>query len=104
VNGCPVLSPRLGGLVNGAIDLTMAQHPELFNLTDTNGGQPRVLDRQKYHEAVKAAIQAQGACVLIEKEEIAVKNTNTFNEQWNIYTSVGFVRRKYVTTCSPSWF
>ena len=36
--------------------------------------------------------------------KLAVKITNTYNEQWNLYTSVGFVRRKYVTTCEPSWF
>ena len=104
VNPCPVLNPQLGDLVGGAIDYTIAHHPELFNLHDLAGGNPRVLDRQKYHEAVKAAIEAQGGCVLIEKEELAVKNTNEFSEQWNIYTSVGFVRRKYVTTCSPAWF
>jgi hypothetical protein len=101
---CPELNPRLGDLVNGAIDQTIAQHPELFNLTDLAGPNPRVLDRQKYHEAVAAAIEAHGGCVLIEKEELAVKNTNAFSEQWNIYTSAGFVRRKYVTTCSPAWF
>ncbi|HXB56002.1 MAG TPA: hypothetical protein VN461_14550 [Vicinamibacteria bacterium] len=104
VNPCPVLNPRLADLVGGAIDLTIAKHPELFNLHDLAGGNPRVLDRQKYHEAVAAAIDAAGGCVLIEKEELAVKNTNDFSEQWNIYTSVGFVRRKYVTTCSPAWF
>jgi hypothetical protein len=104
VNPCPVLPPRLGDLVNGAIDLTIAKHPELFNLTDTNGGNPRVLDRQKYHEAVAAVIEANGGCVLIQKEELAVKNTNDFSEQWNIYTSAAFVRRKYVTTCVPAWF
>jgi hypothetical protein len=104
VNPCPVLNPRLADLVGGAIDYTIGHHPELFNLQDLNGGNPRVLDRQKYHEAVAAAIEAQGGCVLIEKEELAVKNTNDFSEQWNIYTSAGFVRRKYVTTCSPAWF
>jgi hypothetical protein len=104
VNPCPELNPRLGDLVNGAIDRTIIVHPELFNLQDLAGGNPRVLDRQKYHEAVAAAIEAGGGCVLIEKEELAVKNTNDFSEQWNIYTSLGFVRRKYVTTCSPAWF
>jgi hypothetical protein len=90
--------------VNIAIDQTIAQHPELFNLTDLNGPNPRVLDRAKYHQAVAAAIEAQGVCVLIEKEELALKNTNDFNEQWNIWTSAGFVRRYYVTTCIPASF
>ena len=65
---------------------------------------PRVLDRDAYWQAVKTELEKQGVCTIIEKEELAVKITNTYNEQWNLYTSVGFVRRKYVTTCEPSWF
>jgi hypothetical protein len=103
-NNCPKLAPRLGDYVNGAIDNVIAKHPELFNLSETNGGNPKVLDRQKYHEAVKAELERQGVCTLIEKEEIAVKTTNDFNEQWNIWTSDGYVRRKLITTCIPAWW
>ena len=43
--------------------------------------------------------------MVIEKEEFAIKkDTNAFNEQWSPWTSTGFVRRRYVTTCEPSWF
>jgi hypothetical protein len=37
-------------------------------------------------------------------EEIALKNTNDFNEQYNIWTSGGYVRRSYITTCFPAQF
>lgn len=69
-----------------------------------NGSNPKVLDREKYHEAVKLELEALGVCTKIEKEEIAVKNANEYNEQWNIWTSDAYVRRKYVTTCVPAWW
>jgi hypothetical protein len=51
-----------------------------------------------------AAIQAQGICAKDDNEEIAVKNSNAFNEQYNIWTSGGYVRRSYITTCFPAQF
>ena len=97
--------PQLGAEVNLAIDRVIATRPELFNLTDVKGGSPRVLDRDAYWNAVKVELEKQGVCVIIEKEEFAIKmGTNEFNEQWNLWTSAGFVRRRYVTSCAPSWF
>jgi hypothetical protein len=96
--------PQLGVQVNLAIDRVIAARQELFNMSDLAGGNPRVLDRDAYWKAVKAELEKQGICTIIEKEEFAVKNTNEFNEQWNLWTSAGFVRRRYVTSCAPSWF
>lgn len=101
---CPKLQPQLGAQVNAAVDAVLSKRPELFNFNDMVGGNPKVLDRQKYHEAVKAELEAQGVCTIIEKEELALKITNAYNEQWNIWTSGAYVMRRYVTTCSPSWF
>lgn len=101
---CPVLQARLGAQVNAAIDKAQHDHPELFDFNELSGPSPRVLDRTLYHQVVAENLVQAGVCTIIQKEEIAVKNANDFNEQWNIYTSTGFVRRKYVTTCSPSWF
>ena len=101
---CPKLQPQLGTYVNAAVDAVLTKHPELFNFNDTLGGNPKVLDRQKYHEAVKLELEKQGVCTLIEKEELAIKTTNDYNEQWNIWTSGAYVMRRYVTTCSPAWW
>lgn len=101
---CPKLTPQLGAQVNRAVDAVLTKRPELFNFNDMLGGNPKVLDREKYHEAVKAELEAQGVCTIIEKEELALKITNAYNEQWNIWTSGAYVMRRYVTTCSPSWF
>jgi len=96
--------PQLGAQVNTAIDRVIAARPELFNLSELNGGNPRVLNRDGYWTAVKGELEKQGVCTIIQAEELAIKNTNAFNEQWNIQTSAGFVRRRYVTSCTPAWF
>jgi hypothetical protein len=103
-NNCPKLPAKLGTYMNTAIDQVMLTRPELFNFNDMLGGNPKVLDRQKYHEAVKLELEAQGVCTVIEKEEMAIKINNDFNEQWNIWTSGGYVMRKIVTTCIPAWW
>ena len=103
-NDCYKGAPTLGPQINSSIDKVIATRPELFNLNDMAGGNPRVLDRDAYWLAVKHELESQGVCTVIEKEEFAVKTTNAFNEQWNLWASLGFVRRKYVTSCAPSWF
>ena len=102
---CPKLDPKLSAYVNTAIENVIAQQPHLFDLTNNLGaGSWKVLDRQKYVTAVVLAIHAQGICAKDDNEEIAVKNTNLFNEQYNIWTSGGYVRRAYITTCVPAQF
>jgi len=50
-------------------------------------------------------INAQGGvCGRDDNEEVAVKVTNDFNEQFNIWTSSGYTRRSYITTCFPAQF
>lgn len=104
-NQCPKLEPQLLGYVNNAIDAVLRKNPELFDFNDARGESIKVLDRQKYQTAVVAAINAQGGvCAIDNNEEVAVKVTNDFNEQFNIWTSAGYTRRSYITTCFPAQF
>jgi hypothetical protein len=104
-NTCPKLTPELSIYVNNAVEAVVAQQPQLFDFSNNLGiGSWKVLDHQKYVDAVVEAIHAQGICAKDDNEEIAVKNTNSFHEQYNIYTSGGYVRRAYVTTCIPAQF
>jgi len=103
-NDCGPWGSHLTGQLYDALDATMQEHPELFNFNDLNGGNPKVLDRIHFHEAVKAELAKQGICTMITEEEIAIKNTNSFSEDWSIYTSTGYVRRRYRGTCTPAWF
>ena len=65
------------------------------------------MPRSRYVKAVVEAIHAQGVCAVEEFEEIAVKTSNDFNEQYNIWVSAGYVRHgpgSYITTCFPAQF
>jgi hypothetical protein len=105
---CPKLTPQLWEIVENAIQTTIREHPEYFDLNqDLGGGAFKVLDRGKYIGAVVANIQAQGVCSREEVEEIQVKTSNDFNEQYNIWVSSGYVRHgpgAYITTCFPAQF
>jgi len=66
------------------------------------------MPRSRYVKAVVEAIHAQGVCAVEEFEEIAVKTSNDFNEQYNIWVSTGGYIRKgpgaYITTRFPAQF
>jgi hypothetical protein len=102
---CPKIDSKLGGYVSTAVDTVIRTQPELFNLGDTRGDSVKVLDRHKYQTAVVAAINAQGGvCAHDDNEEIGLKINNDFNEQFNVWTSAGYTRRSYITTCFPAQF
>jgi hypothetical protein len=109
-NQCPQLRPEYYGAVDDAIKATFKEHPELFDFTVVKGGgiySFKVLDRRKYTGAVVEKLHSYGYCAVDQKEEIAVKKTQVFNEQYNIWTSDGFVRLPpgaYETTCFPAQF
>jgi hypothetical protein len=104
-NHCPKLESQLLSYVSNAVDTVQQKRPELFDFTDVRGESVRVMDRQKYQTAVVAAINAQGGvCAADNNEEIQVKVSNDFNEQFNIWTSAGYTRRSYITTCFPAQF
>jgi hypothetical protein len=99
---CPHTQGTLNVQVNRALDQVLQERPELFNF---NSDIPIVLDHDAYIKAVVQRLNTMdGVCAINDGEEIGVKNTNAFNEQWNIWYSKGLVRRTYVTTCSPAAF
>jgi hypothetical protein len=102
---CPKLQPQFSNQVNESIDTVMAARPELFNPNDNLGpGFWKILNREAYLRAVTSALNDRGLCTTISPEEIGVKNTNAFNEQWNVITGRDYIRRAYITTCVPSAF
>ncbi len=105
---CPRPAPLLLSHVDASIDQAVADHPELFDTRqDKGGGSYKVLDRAKYHDVVVANLHARQVCAIVELEEIAVKTSNDFNEQYNIWTSDGYIRHgrgSHITTCFPATF
>ncbi len=110
---CPTVAPpgsggagssAYGADVNAAIDRVIAVRPDLFDLNDVLGG-PRVKDYDGYMTAVVAALGEAGLCGHAEAEgELGVKRSNDWGENWSIWYSLGYTRRKFLYGCSPPLF
>lgn len=94
--------------VQRAIARVEREQPELFDFTQRNDElSVLVRDQDRYHEAVVKALRDTGLCAIFDGEEVAVKNTNDFSDQYDIITSNGFVRwgdGAYAATCQPAAF
>ena len=107
---CSMQSQTFLGRVEGAIDEVIATHPQYFNKNRTRGGCGncyQVVDPTGYVNAVAAAVTKNGVCGYYDGEELGVKNSNSFNDQYDILTSDMFIRRQggsYRSTCRPAWF
>ena len=105
---CPYELPVFNFEINEAIARVQNERPELFDFNDWQGGLSyRVLDKVRYHEEVVARLEEMGFCAVWDGEEVGVKNTNDFNEQYQVMTSLGYVRwggGAYRSTCFPAWF
>ena len=96
--------------VEGAVLQVMDERPELFDFNDhaTATNWPRVLDLEAYQNAVVDNLVAQGFCAKSDGlEEVAVKNENSFNEQYDVQFADKYVRLgggMYRSTCYPAAF
>jgi hypothetical protein len=108
-NDCPRNSPAFLNDVMAAIDRTIQQHPEMFDLNRSPGPGSYFIkvSRERYYAEVARQLNAMGYCAIDDSAEMAVKNTNSFNDQYRIDNSSGFIRRgdgAYRSTCFPAWF
>jgi len=105
---CPRVLPLFNFEINEAIAQVQNEVPELFDFNDWQGGLSyRVLDRERYHDEVVARLEGMGFCAVWDGQEVGVKNSNDFNEQYQVMTSLGYVRwggGAYRSTCFPAWF
>lgn len=108
-NGCPFEQARFQDVVERAIDNVIRNNPSLFDKSKNrcDQGCPFVRDTDGYWDAVTDEVRRLGYCATNDGEELAVKNSNSFNDQYDIINSEGFVRRgtgSYRSTCYPAWF
>jgi hypothetical protein len=108
-SGCPLERARFQEAVERAIDNVIRDNPSLFDKSKDRcvQGCPFVRDTDGYWDAVTDEIRRLGYCATNDGEELAVKNSNSFNDQYDIINSEGFVRRgagSYRATCYPAWF
>ncbi len=107
---CPREAPSFLSQVESAMDQLIREEPGIFNLNKTSKGCPncyQVVDADRYVQRMAELMSQRGLCGLYDGEELAVKKTNDFNDQYDIFTSDGFMRRQlgsYRSTCHPAWF
>jgi hypothetical protein len=95
--------------VEAALAQVIKEHPEYFNLNDMQKGTDwvRVVNEDAYFNAVVAAVGKNGICARFDGEELAVKRDNKGSEQFDIHTSLGYIRRgegSYRASCYPAAF
>jgi len=107
-NNCSVDAPSFQPQLEKAMDQLIAQHPEIFNLSESTGsGQYRVRSPGRYYVGLIQNLEAQGLCAGFDGEELAIKSANAFNDQYHVMTSAFYMRRgtgSYRSTCSPASF
>jgi hypothetical protein len=106
---CVRESPTFLNQVEAAIDAVIRSNPGFFDTRRTRGCGTcyLVVDPTGYVRAVEAAVTRNGVCGHYDGEELGVKNTNGFNDQFDILTSDLYIRRQlgsYRATCRPAWF
>jgi hypothetical protein len=105
---CSKEGPVFLSQVESAIDQVIAESPQFFNLRDGGpcGNCYKVVNVPGYEAGVVRALQQRGLCAH-SGEEFGVKNTNSFNEQYDLLTSTLYIRRQagsYQLTCRPAAF
>jgi hypothetical protein len=103
---CPRISPVFLGDVQAAIKQLIQEKPSLF-VKGSCDECYEVTDPNAYLSGVVGQLGRRGFCAMYDGEELAVKNTNDFNEQYDILSSGNAVRsggESYRATCRPAWF
>jgi hypothetical protein len=107
--GCSRQSPSFLQQVESAMDQLVREEPSLFDQRKTRGcgNCYLVLDPTRYAARMAELMAERSLCGHYDGEELAVKESNAFNDQYDILTSDMFIRRQlgaYRSTCYPAWF
>jgi hypothetical protein len=100
------VSPVFLGDVQGAIKQLIQEQPNIFVKRGCEDCYD-VADPGAYLSGVVGQLARRGYCAIYDGEELAVKNTNDFNEQYDILSAGNAVRsggESYRATCRPAWF
>jgi hypothetical protein len=94
--------------VETAITNVTEKHPELFDFDNKKCDNCYyVKDIDAYVSYVLDELGNMGLCALWDGEEIALKESNDYSEQYDIILASGHIRRGpgcYRGVCRPSWF
>jgi hypothetical protein len=110
---CAQTSTELLDYIESAMDQLVQERPEIFDLTIEAGEETRqylVLQKEEYLDGLVDVLRGMGLCAGRSNDDyeiIQVKADNNFSEDFDVYTSDGFMRRgsgSYRSTCTPAAF
>jgi len=99
-SSCSTETPQFAAELVRAQDKVRAEQPHLF----TSSG--LVLSEDDYVRAVVTELRALGLCASQgpPRDEVAIKVTNDWNDQYDIVLGSGEVWSNYAVTCRPARF
>lgn len=97
IHSCRDDTSSYHGDVIEAIATLQSEHPEFFegNIVVNEGA---------YYAGLIRNLDRRNLCAAFDGEELAVKGSNDFSEQFKVLTSWGEIRRLFVGTCYPAVF
>jgi len=106
---CSASTPTFYEEVQEAIEHLIATQPAMFDLGRARGcGRCfLVVDPDRFTQELVARLESMRLCAFYDGEELGVKSSNAFNDQFDVLTFEMFLRREngsYRTTCRPAWF
>jgi hypothetical protein len=105
---CTDESALLYGAVDTALTRATQNRPDFFDFNNKKCENCYfVKNVSGYVAEVQRLLSAQGVCSYYDGEELAVKKTNDYSEQYDILLASGHMRRgvgSYRGICRPSWF
>jgi hypothetical protein len=105
---CSEASPLLQDEVEAALDAVTERFPELFDFNDTKCGNCYLVkDPRRYVDEVIKQLNRQGLCTDGVREELGIKSSNDFSEQYDIVLASEHMRRapsSYRGVCRPAIF
>jgi len=105
---CTQGNPSFLNDVEASIDQLVKSHPELFDTSLRKCDDCyKVLDTRSFTDLMVQTLEQRGLCATFDGEEFGVKNTNDFNDQYDVLTFDDYLRRgdgAYRSTCRPAAF
>ena len=103
-SNCRKESPSFQAEMQAAIDQLVAEQPQIFDSTDLG---LHVRSTGQFYVGIITKLDQKGLCAGFDGEEVGVKNSNAFNDQYHLLTSKFIVNQNansYEVTCFPAAF
>ena len=105
---CWKSEPELLDALEAAITAATVAHPEYFDFESLRCGNCYyVKDADGYYAELARQLQLRGVCSLQDRDEITLKASNGWSEQFDILLGDDHIRRgdgSYLYSCTPAMF